>query len=117
MKKMMTGLLIAILLSVIVLPGVQSESKRVFGRFVEISHEKYTGLNSMKIVEYLVYERDTHVVYVYTTDGTMMLSITPYLMRNVYGEMTFGVYDPESGVIMPAEPYLDENGEVWVIAG
>lgn len=118
MKKFVAGMLIAIMLSCVVVPATNAIAVRnTLGSFVEIRHEEYMNENDIWITEYLVYDRDTKLVYLYITDNDMMLSVTPYYMRNYYGEITIGLYNRETGGIDPAEPsrLLDES-EVWDIA-
>ena len=119
MKKVCAAfLIIAIIVSVC---GCASEAYPMrFGQFVEIRHETYTG-NSYNgfdttFWQYTVYNINTKIVYIYTIYRNG-ISITPYLMRNVYGEMSVGVYNEDAGVIEPMEPYFDDNGDEWVIVG
>ena len=51
------------------------------------------------------------------TDDAFTLAVTPYMMLNVYGNVTVGIYNVDTGYIEPADPYLDEYGEEWVEAG
>ena len=98
----------------------EPEQPMQFGQFVEIKHEEYEGDSYMGFVttfrQYTVYNINTKVVYLYTVYRNG-IAITPYIMRNVFGEMTVGVYNTETHEIEPMEPYLDEFGEEWVIAG
>ena len=84
-----------------------------FGRFVEIKHEdfSYRGLNS---VQYFVYDRHTYLVYVVMVYRDSM-SISPYMMLDVYGQITVGYYNTENGTIMPAEAVWEE--ETWTVTG
>lgn len=115
-KAMVCVLLAMIMVCAIAIPSAHSESKRTFGRFIEIRNEKYIGLNSIWIYEYLVYDKDTKLVYLYITDGKMMLSVTPYMMRDYYGEITMGLYNAETGGIDPAESSrLVDEDDFWEI--
>ena len=104
-------LIVLLAVASMVLAGIlyanhESEQALTFGRFVEISRNGST--------EYTVYDEETHIVYIcvfYNNNMTMM----PYIMRDMYGQMTVGVYDEQSGKIYPAELYEDE--ELWKIAG
>jgi len=91
-----------------------------FGRFMEIRHDTYVGNSYMgfdvTFMQYTVYDTQTKVVYLYTVYRNG-ISLSPYIMRNVFGEMTVGVYNTETHEIEPMEPYLDEYGDEWVIAG
>lgn len=91
-----------------------------FGQFMEIRHETYDGNSYMgfntTFIQYTVYDTQTKVVYLYTVYRNG-ISFSPYIMRNVFGEMTVGVYNTETHEIEPMEPYLDEYGDEWVIAG
>ena len=118
MRKLFVFILATIVLAgVVMVPVANSEVRNTLGSFVEIRHEEYMTENDIWITEYLVYDRDTKLVYLYITDNDMMLSVTPYYMRNYYGEITIGLYNRETGGIDPAEPsrLLDES-EVWDIA-
>lgn len=117
MKKFVAGMLIAIMLSCVVVPATNAIAVRnTLGSFVEIRHEEYMNENDIWITEYLVYDRDTKLVYLYITDNDMMLSVTPYYMRDYYGEITIGLYNLETGGIDPAEPArLVDEDEVWDI--
>ena len=117
MTKVFVCILAAILfVGFVMIPAAQSEARNTLGSFVEIRREEYINENDVWITEYLVYERDTKLVYLYITDGDMMLAVTPYYMRNYYGEITIGLYNRETGGIDPAEParLLDES-EIWNI--
>ena len=118
MKKLIAGILVVVIvIGFVMVPVANSEVRNTLGSFVEIRHEEYMNENDIWITEYLVYDRDTKLVYLYITDNDMMLSVTPYYMRNYYGEITIGLYNRETGGIDPAEPprLLDES-EVWDIA-
>lgn len=81
--------------------------------FAEINHSSYPCENGGTTVEYLVYEKETHVVYVYIVNHNSV-SISPYIMRDLFGQMTVGIYDTYADVIMPAEIYFDD-GETWFV--
>ena len=117
MKKFVAGMLIAIMLSCVVVPATNAIAVRnTLGSFVEIRHEEYLLDNGEWMFEYLVYERDTKLVYIYVTDEKTKLAITPYFMRDYYGEITIGLYNRETGGIDPAEPArLVDEDEVWDI--
>ena len=117
------SLIVGVILCTVIDPPKQvdkSEQPMQFGQFVEIKHEEYEGDSYMGFVttfrQYTVYNVNTKVVYLYTVYRNG-IAITPYIMRNVFGEMTVGVYNTETHEIEPMEPYLDEFGEEWVIAG
>ena len=112
MRKIDFGLFLLIVLVILIPPVASTESEiPEFGRFAVIRGDAIEhGM------QYTVYDKQTKIVYIYTV-GDRALDITPYLMRNVFGELTVGIYDAGSGVIMPMEPYLDEDGSVWKIAG
>ena len=100
----------------VMMPVAQSEARNTLGSFVEIRHEEYLLDNGEWMFEYLVYERDTKLVYIYVTDEKTKLAITPYYMRDYYGEITIGLYNRETGGIDPAEPArLVDEDEVWDI--
>lgn len=117
MRKAIVCILLAlIMICAIAIPSAHSESKQMFGRFIEIRHEMYMGLNGVWIYEYVVYDKDTGLVYLYITDGKSMLSVTPYMMRDYYGEITVGLYNRETGGIDPAESSrLVDEDEMWEI--
>lgn len=104
--KAMLALLLALFL--VVCMAAQAST---FGRFIEISCERFDDT-----AQYLVYDRSTLVVYVYTVYKDSV-NIAPYIMRNVFGEMTVGIYNVDGGYIEPMEPYCDEYGEVWIDVG
>ena len=81
----------------------KAEAPQQFGRFREIRHEEYMGPTGERMYEYLMYDRTTNLVYIYTTDCKSLLSITPYLMRDYFGQITCGLYNRETGGIDPAE--------------
>ena len=91
-----------------------------FGQFMEIRHETYEGNSYMgfntTFVQYTVYNVHTKVVYLYTVYRNG-IAITPYFMRNIFGELTVGVYNTKEHIIEPMEPYYDEYGEELVIIG
>ena len=116
MKKVFVCILAAILfVGFVMIPAAQSETKRQFGRFVEICHDRYTE-GSRTIYQYLVYEKGSNLVYVLITDGNFAMALSPYVMRDYYGRVTVGMYNKETGGIDPAESsqMVDEN-EVWAI--
>ena len=113
--KLLAALLVAL---VIVIPGAaHADAPAQFGHFMEIRHEQYLGPSGERMTEYLMYDRTTMLVYIYTTDCKSMLSITPYMMRDYYGQITCGLYNKETGGIDPAElaTFLEEDE--WEIVG
>ena len=115
MKKLTVCVLLAMMIALLFVPSARSEEPLEFGRFVVIRADTYEDL-AHKYHQYIVYDKQTLIVYIYTV-GARVLEITPYLMRNVYGELTVGIYDVENGVIKPMEPYTDEDGYAWIITG
>jgi len=122
-KKLCVALVIAavvIVMCVLCCSCGSEEYPMRFGQFVEIRHETYKADSYMGFVaefrQYTVYNIYTKVVYIYTVYRNG-ISIAPYIMRNVYGEMSVGVYNEDTGVIEPIEPYFDDNGVEWVIVG
>jgi len=117
MRKLFVFILATLVFAgVVMVPVANSEVRTTLGSFVEIRHEEYMNENDIWITEYLVYDRDTKLVYLYITDNDMMLSVTPYFMRDYYGEITIGLYNRETGGIDPAEPArLVDEDEVWDI--
>ena len=104
MMRMGKVLLVLALAVVLLVPGVaHSEAPAQFGRFREIRHEEYTGPSGERMYEYLMYDRTTNLVYIYTTDCKNLLAITPYMMRDYFGQITCGLYNRETGGIDPAE--------------
>ena len=126
MKKIVTPLCIiacVIIIAFCVVVEVERANKgepQRFGQFVVIKLDAYDGDSYMGFEttfrQYTVYNENTKVVYLYTVYRNG-IAITPYIMRNVFGEMTVGVYNTETHEIAPMEPYMDEYGEEWVIAG
>jgi len=105
-------LMILLLVFTMMVPAVaRSEAPCRFGRFIEIRHEEYMGPAGQWMTEYVMYDRTTLLVYIYTTDGKSMLSITPYLMRDYFGQITCGLYNKETGGVDPAEmsDLIDED--------
>lgn len=65
----------------------------------------------------LVYDQKTNIVYLIIRSGTNF-GITPYMMRDSYGQLTVGIYNRESDEIEPGEPwYFDDPDEFIVIGG
>ena len=108
----------AILLAVVLMMSAASakaDAPQQYGRFREIRHEEYIGPTGERMYEYLMYDRTTMLVYVYTTDCKGMLSITPYLMRDYFGQITCGLYNKETGGIDPAEMSDLVEEDVWEV--
>ena len=81
-------------------------------RFEEIDCNVYYA-DGVKVTERMVYEKETKVVYVMLLSRDSV-SITPYIMRDMIGQMTVGLYDDIACVIYPAEIYFDED-ETWFV--
>lgn len=116
-SKVLAVMFVAMLL--MLLPAItDADAPARFGHFVEIRHDQYLGPTGEMMYEYMMYDRTTMIVYIYTTDGKNMLSITPYMMRDFYGQITCGLYNGETGGIDPAElSFFVEEDEVWEIRG
>ena len=113
-SKVAAAFIAAIMLILILSPGIaRSDAKRQFGHFVEIRKEKYLNDKGVLLTEYMVYDRMTNLVYMYTTDGNAILSITPYMMRDYYGQITVGLYNKETGGIEPAELSRFVEDDEW----
>ena len=91
-----------------------SQKDRTLGRFEEIRHDDYTAPNGSHIREYLVYDKQTKLVYIYSIAHDCF-SITPYMMRDSYGMITVGIYDLDTCVIKPAEPDYSDEVELVVL--
>lgn len=113
MKKVIIGLIIALLVLGIAMPAGWSEEPMTFGIFVEIKHSEYDSADGEPVIQYLVYERHTRLVYIYTVYKGIP-SVTPYLMRDSFGQTTVGVYDINAGVIMPVE-FWYTDGELELV--
>lgn len=94
--------------------GVPEDSND-FGRFIEIERERYVCPSGDVVDEFMVYDKDTYIVYVYCVDNHS-LSITPFLMRDSFGQLTVGVYDIYGDIIVPAE-LCDMEEDIWVLVG
>ena len=107
--------LLAVVLAVLLLiPGAaNSDAPAQFGRFREIRHEEYTGPSGDRMTEYLMYDMSTMLVYIYTTDKKSMIAITPYMMRDYFGQITCGLYNKETGGIDPAEMSTLVEEDEW----
>lgn len=81
-------------------------------RFKEIDCNVYY-VDGEKVTERMVYETETKVVYIMLLSRDSV-SITPYIMRDMIGQMTVGLYDDVACVIYPAEIYFDED-ETWFV--
>ena len=99
MKKTKTILLVTILLTLTLLTGCgekvvdnNGETKRKFGSFIEISHQEYYDNKSNYNKEYIVYDKDTKLVYYYVT-GSQRLSITPYNIVLEDGTIAQAIYN------------------------
>lgn len=101
--------LVCVALIVVLCVGLSNLLKAdniTFGDFVEISR-----VNDGRVIQYTVYNKYTHVVYIGILYGGD-LSFVPYYMRNSFGEMTVGIYDMPSGMIVPAEFHDEEESMV-----
>lgn len=106
MKKIVcVGLLAIVLIVAILMIDIRAHDS---GYFIVIEN---------KGPQQLVYDQKTNIVYLIINSGTS-LGITPYMMRDSYGQLTVGIYNRESDEIEPGEPwYFDDPDEFIVIGG
>ena len=108
----------AVILAVVLMMSATSakaDAPQQYGRFKEIRHSQYLGPTGERMYEYLMYDMTTMLVYIYTTDCKGLLSITPYLMRDYYGQITCGLYNKETGGVDPAELSFFVEDDEWDI--
>ena len=105
MKVFVSFLLAAVILVVALIIGIPTNDS---GYFMVIEN---------KGTQQLVYDQKTNIVYLIVRVGTSV-GITPYMMRDSYGQLTVGVYNRESDEVEPGEPwYFDDPDEFIVVGG
>ena len=103
----------ALVLAVTAIDNALDEpAKMSDSRFKEIDCNVFYA-DGVKVTERMVYEKETKVVYIMLLSHDS-ISITPYIMRDMIGQMTIGLYDDVACVIYPAEIYFDED-ETWFV--
>jgi len=104
-KVFVSFLLAAVILVVVLIIGIPTNDS---GYFMVIEN---------KGTQQLVCDQKTNIVYLIVRVGTSV-GITPYMMRDSYGQLTVGVYNRESDEVEPGEPwYFDDPDEFIVVGG
>lgn len=104
MKVWISLLLAVVLIAAVLMLGIPTNDS---GYFVLIESKGFQDL---------VYDQKTNIVYLIVRTG-LSVGITPYMMRDSYGQLTVGVYNRESDEIEPGEPWYFDDPDEFIIVG
>ena len=104
MKVWISLLLAVVIIAAVLMIGIPTKES---GYFTVIENK---GSQSF------VYDLKTNIVYLIIRVGPSV-GITPYMMRDSYGQLTVGVYNRESDEIEPGEPWYFDDPDEFIIVG